>query len=509
MNDKLKKEIQKIINFYKIQDYEKVIDISLIFLKKNPNSDIILNLLGLSYQKIGRYDKSETSFLMAHQINPNNISVINNLGNNYKYRFEYNKSKQFFYKALEKNSNYTEALLNLGTVEFALNKNNEAIRFFEKALKTNDKAIPIHLNLAISYQSIGEFKKAIMHLNKINELNKEFTRADKMLSSLINYKDEEDHFQRMLNKLKELKLTDEQKIYLFFALGKAYEDKGDYLNALNYFKKGNKLKRDKSNYQIKKDEELSNNIKSLFKNYHFNNNKKVDNIKPIFILGMPRSGTTLIEQIISSHKDVEGLGEVNFFNIVAEQEFTKILNEKKNLNDLESKIITQKYNEYLNNFEIKKKYFTDKTLLNFFWIGFIKMCYPQAKIINCVRNVKDNCLSIYKNLFDYEGAWCYDENDLTAYYKIFSDIIDFWKKRLPEGLYEIKYEDLVDNSDKEIKDLIKYCGLDWDENCLNFHKNNNVIKTLSVNQARKKIYSSSINSFDKYRSISKDFFKNL
>ena len=178
---------------------------------------------------------------------------------------------------------------------------------------------------------------------------------------------------------------------------------------------------------------------------------------------MPRSGTTLVEQIVSSHKDVQGLGEINFFNIVADQEFRGIQKENLKLDLYDVETMIKKYENHLNSFKIEKKFFTDKTLLNFFWIGFIKMCYPGAKIINCLRDAKDNCISIYKNLFDYEGAWCYDENELTSYYKIFIDITQFWKHKIPESIYELRYEELINHPEKNIKDLIDYCELDWDE----------------------------------------------
>ena len=224
---------------------------------------------------------------------------------------------------------------------------------------------------------------------------------------------------------------------------------------------------------------------------------------------MPRSGTTLIEQIISSHKNVKSLGEINFFNISAEQEFKKILNKTVSLDNFDMEYLRKTYENYLNNFEINKEFFTDKTLLNFFWIGFIKICYPKAKVIICLRDPKDNCFSIYKNLFDYEGAWCYDEKELSSYYRLFKNIIEFWKQKIPNELYEINYEDLIERPEKNIRELIKYCELDWDESCLNFHKNKSAIKTLSVNQARKQIYKTSINSFEKYKETSDVLFKDL
>ena len=510
MNDKIKSKIQKIINFYKIKDYKKAIELSQIFLKSYPESDFVFNLLGLSFQKINQFDKAETSFVIAIQINSDNISAINNLGNNYKYKYNFSKAKEYFKKALEKNTNYTEALLNFGTMEFMLNKNDQALELFKKALKTNDKTIPIHLNLAITYQSLGNFDEAINHLKKINEIDEKFTRADKLLSGLVDYKNENEHFEIMLKKLDTLELTNEQKVYLHFALGKAFEDKKDYVNAFKNFKIGNKIKNYRSDYQIESDEHLLKKIKSAFQNYNFkindiNNNEK----KPIFILGMPRSGTTLVEQIISSHTEVEGLGEINFFNKIAEQNFKKIISNNLDLNNLNKNDIFVPYKNFVESFDVKKNYFTDKTLLNFFWIGFIKICYPNAKVINCFRNSKDNCLSIYKNLFDYEGGWCYNENDLTKFYKLYLDISKFWKEKIPNFVYEVYYEKLIDSPEDEIKNLIQYCGLRWNEDCLNFYKNKTAIKTLSVNQARKRMYSTSINSFEKYKLISEDLFKDL
>ena len=180
------------------------------------------------------------------------------------------------------------------------------------------------------------------------------------------------------------------------------------------------------------------------------------------------------------------------------------LNLKESIN-----YINQSYINIIENYEIKKRVFTDKTLLNYNWIGLIKLCFPEAKVINCLRDSKDNCISIYKNLFDHEGDWCYNEKNLIQYYKLYLETINFWKEKLPNFIYEIQYENLIKNSIDETKNLIKFCDLEWDENCLNFYNNKNSIKTLSVKQARSKIYKTSLNSFDNFSRYSKNFFKDL
>ena len=225
---------------------------------------------------------------------------------------------------------------------------------------------------------------------------------------------------------------------------------------------------------------------------------------------MPRSGTTLVEQIISSHPDVYGSGELNFLSRIVYKNF---FNENKinfidnftKLNSDDLSLIANQYFDFIKNFKSDNNYITDKGLFNFQWIGFIKILFPDAKIINCVREAEDNCFSIYKNLFENEGHWCYNKKELIDCYKLYADLMKFWNKKIPGEIYDIKYEDLITNPELKIKDLISAAGLDWDDKCLRYNENKSIIKTLSVNQARKKIYSTSLSLYEKYKPFLKDF----
>ena len=158
---------------------------------------------------------------------------------------------------------------------------------------------------------------------------------------------------------------------------------------------------------------------------------------------------------------------------------------------------------------VKKSYkiFTDKTYQNFLWIGFIKIFFPNSIVINCVRNPKDVCFSIFKNTFNDTGMdWAYDQNDIATYYNIYSEMIKFWNKIIPNFIVNLDYDLLITNPESEIKNLISNCKLNWDDNCLNHHKNKNIINTTSNVQVRKKIYTSSKNSYLNYeRHLSKMF----
>ena len=502
----LKDKISILVNYYKIKDFDKLIEEADRILKKNPNLDLLWNILGLTYQQLKDYEKAEEKFTRCLQVNPKNLSAINNLGNNYKYLYNFDKAQEFFERVLDQNPNYLTALVNFGNLKYELNKFDDALKFLNRALKVNNKVVSIHLNLSLVYQSLGNFIMAISHLKIINDLQPNFTRADKLLSSLLDYKSENEHFTLMQNKLGNLKLDDSQKIQLYFAISKAYEDRKEFSNAFIFFEKGNKLKREQSTYSINKDKSLFNTLKIN------NNNFSQSNKKIVFIVGMPRSGTTLVEQIISSHNNVFGAGELTYLGKLIDKNFfengnIKSINDIEKIHNFEFSKISNNYLDYLKCFDSNEDYITDKTLLNFQWIGFIKILFPNCTIINCLRDPKDNCLSIYKNLFEHEGPWCYDKKELSEFYKLYEDLMYFWSLKFPNTVHNIKYEDLVKNPEVQIKSLINNINIGWDEKCLKFYENKTAVKTLSVNQARKKIYTSSVSLHENYKDFLQELFK--
>ena len=230
---------------------------------------------------------------------------------------------------------------------------------------------------------------------------------------------------------------------------------------------------------------------------------------------MPRSGTSLVEQIISSHSAVFGGGELPYMDALVNKNFIK--NKKidfKTLSELldNKEKINSIANEYLNftkHLNRDNKIFLDKSLLNFMWVGFIKILFPNSKIIHCSRDPKNNCLSIFKNAFGDGLGFAHDEEDLVKFYKAYKNLMDFWNSKEIDNLITIKYEKLINDSVSETKKLINHCELSWEENCLKFYQNKNPIKTISAGQARKPIYKTSLNSFDNYKSLLKVIDKNF
>jgi len=320
----------------------------------------------------------------------------------------------------------------------------------------------------------------------------------------------------MKEKLEKGKMNDEQKIHINFSISKAYEDMNDFKKSYLHMVEGNSLKRNQIKYNKKNDIDLFEKIKKNFNNFDFNKKNKINNLskKIIFICGMPRSGTTLIEQIIASHKNVYGAGELGYLSKIVKKNFfeNSILKTNIALYDVSKAAkISDEYFSFLKAHKFEQNIITDKAPLNFRWIGFIKIFFPNSKIIHCSRNSKDNCLSLYKNLFDSDNLnWCYDKKELSTYYNLYFDLIKFWKEKIPNFIYNAKYEEIVENQEQETKKLLEFCGLDWDPNCLSFYKNNKTpIKTASIVQARKPIYKSSVHLNQKYKDYFKELFNSL
>ena len=503
MNQKINEEIQILINKYKFGDYNEILNKCSSLLKKNPNNDFLWNLAGLCFQRVGNHLKAITSFQNAIENNSKNISAKNNLGISYKSIREYSKAEKIFKDLILENENYINAIVNIANLKKDTYFFEDALSNYKKALQIDENLPELHLNISNILQVKNEMDLAKNHLFKALELRNDFCKADQNLSMLLNYKDSinDKHLSSMIDKLQNTKLDRDNKILLHFGLGKAFEDKKNYEESFKHFEQGNNLKKEKLSSKINFYKKKAEDIKKYFSKIKFKkNNENPDNNK-IFILGLPRSGTTLLEKIISSHSKVGSVSEIGYLYDHIDKNI--IIDKKINENQITKFINSNfgsEYDNFLKQFNIKKKFILDKTLTNFWYIGFIKIFFPNSKIIHSYRNPKDNCLSIFKNLFpDTTGEkWLYDQNEMGEYYLIYHDLMKFWNKLFPNQIYNSEYENLINNKDSKIKDLIKFCGLEWDEKCLNHHKNTNPIKTLSINQANKPIYKSSINSSQFY-----------
>jgi tetratricopeptide (TPR) repeat protein len=510
-NIELKKKVDKITNKLKAGLFDEVILDAKTLLKKTKHP-ILFNILSITFQSKGEFDNSVKIMEDALELNPRNVLHMNNIAISYHKLEKFEDAEKYFLRGLELDPNYISILNNIGNLKKDLNLIDEAINYYKKSLTIENNILETHFNLASIYQSTGELQKSKEHLKKTLEINPNFVEADGVLSLITKYDKNNEHFKTMLKKVSNSKLNNNKLFHLHFALGKCYEDIKDYKNAFFHFDKGNSIKKKITNYNIQEDIKKFEKIKNIFKNYK-NIKIKKNKRKIIFILGMPRSGTSLTEQILSSHSDVYGGGELPFIPSIINKKFlqNKDIKNFNEINDLEKKLSSSQ-DQYLtlaSSLDNSEKSFTDKTPLNFRYIGFLINIFPDLKIINCKRNPVDICWSNFKNNFAGQINFSNDLEDLAKYYNQYESIIKFWKKYFLNNIYDLNYENLVSNSETEIKNLIKFCELDWDPNCLKHYENKRMIKTVSFNQARKPIYKSAIKSSNAYEKYLDKLVKNF
>jgi len=506
-------ETQKLQNYLRVQDYKAVVDGCEKLINKFPHNPFLFNLLGLALHGSGKYLIAIDRYKKALDLDKNFLPAMNNLANSYKSIGNFEEAEFFYNKAIDSKPDYFQAINNYANLKALVFDYASAIEFYKKALIIKENDISILFSLANAYHAMGDTIKTKEIISKILDYNPKHISTHKLLSSIVDYSNDNANLNEMENLILKNELSNSQIVDLSFALGKAYEDLKKYKDSFFYLKKANFLKKKEYNYNIEKEELLIDSIKKNFKDLNSKDRKKFfDKRKAIFICGMPRSGTTLVEQIIASHNDVFGAGELIYIQRIINKHliFEKKLSKEKLNNEmgLSSNLINESYYKMINYHKFKENNFTDKAPQNFRWIGILKLFFPNSKIIYCKRNAKDNCLSIYKNFFASDDMkWAFDEKNIVNYYKMHLNLMDFWKSKFGDHIYEINYEKLVSDKEKEIKKLIKFCELDWDPICLEHHKSKKTpIKTVSISQARKPVYESSVNSNFNYENYLSEMF---
>jgi len=438
----------------------------------NPKFAKAYNNLGLLYKRLGKDQEAGKKFDEALVIKPDYAEAANFRGVIFQNSGDLENAIKYYQKSLVINPNLVDAYNNIGLAEKELNKTDNAIKAFEKALS-------IDPNFASAYYNLSRFK----HYT----LSKEQVKKMQLLLSTdgVNQSD---------------------LIYINFALASANEGFGNQDDFFKYLHEANHLRKKELNYSFGTSQKLFSIIYEIFTEVP-NSIKKplkinVSTKRPIFILGMPRSGTSLVEQIISSHASVYGAGELStlmklLYPILKDRLSNGCdnnLSSEKNLT-----LIREKYLESLAHLKTSANIITDKTPANFQNIGFILSIFPDAKIIHLKRDPRAICWSIYKSNWSETGyGFSYNINDLVKFYGLYSKLMDFWHKKFPGKIYDVCYEDLTTNQEQETKKLLEYCELDWDENCLNFHKNKRAVKTASSLQVRDKMYQGSSEAWKKY-----------
>ena len=292
-------------------------------------------------------------------------------------------------------------------------------------------------------------------------------------------------------------LSPTEQVHLHFALGKAYDDVGQRDQSFQHLREGNALQRSLISYDAHEMQAFMDRIQSVFTATLFQNSSPLSHSEngPIFILGMPRSGTTLVEQILASHQTVTGGGELGLFKqAIAETIGGEAFPEA--VMHLPPQSFTQQGNRYLDSLKYKfpnASRITDKMPQNFLFAGLIHLALPNAKIIHTRRNPLDTCLSCFSKLFVNSLPYTYDLAELGLYYRGYATLMDHWRTVLPHGvMIDVDYEDVVNDLEGQTRRILDYCGLEWDSQCLDFHKTERTIRTASATEVRQPLYKTSV-----------------
>ncbi|MFV2015636.1 MAG: sulfotransferase, partial [Candidatus Heimdallarchaeota archaeon] len=437
-------------------------------------------------------EKTEKACRELLKTYPRSLVVISTLGMALKGQGKLHAAVQAFDKEIEIKPSYA-AYGGRGNILHDLGQLKEALKSYDKAIEI-EPGYAVYDGRGNVLKALGQLKEAVKSFEKAIEIKSDYAEAHLHLSALKKYKPDDVHVELMEHFYTDSESSGPDHMYFCFALAKAYEDLGEYDKSFNYITEGNQLRNEELNYHIDNDRKKISRIKEFFDAGSLDivpvGNTLIQNI---FIVGMPRSGTSLVEQILASHTKVHGAGELERMGNLVNQILTRPLGQNVGQDkiQLSKKEINSVYNGYLGalaELNVSEKIITDKNPYNFQSIGFILSAFPEAKIVHLSRDSRATCWSIYKRCFSSTGnGYAYDPADLVEYYKLYIDLMSFWRERYPDSIYDLCYEELTNNQEQETRNLLEFCNLEWEEQCLDFHKTKNVVRTTSSAQVRKKM----------------------
>ena len=462
-------------------------------LPPSPTQEQITALNGLYHA--GQMEMAERSCHELLKSFPDSLNVINVLGAALQVQGKFQEAVQAFDRAIALSPDFAEAHSNRGNALKELGQLDESVASYDKAIRLKPDFSDAWFNRGNALKDIGELDQAVESYNKTLEIRPDFAPAHRNLSALKTYVAGDEQIDAMEDLFSDARGGDSNRTELAFALAKVYEDLADYQKSFSFLKEGNRLRRSELSYKLDDDKQLFQGIRNPFTpgSPGFDAvSEESAAIRPIFIVGMMRSGTSLVEQILASHSEVHGAGELEAMN----QLMSPVLYAQ---DVVEIETIRSAYLETLSGLKVSEKIITDKMPLNFRWIGFILAAFPEAKIIHVDRDSMATCWSNYKHFFPTAGnGYAYDFNDLAEYFGLYKELMSFWHERFPNRIYDIRYEVLTEDQEEETRELLAYCELDWEPQCLEFHKTDRAVKTTSARQVRQKMYRGSSEAWRKY-----------
>jgi len=505
-------------------------------LRVDPGNPDANNCLGVVEQRLGHPERAVVAFEAALAAHPGYVPAYGNLANSLAQLGRHDEATRVVDTALKLEPDAAIDNWSLGELAYRLSCFDEAIAFYRRAIAADPGDFRSRVGLALSLKRIGRLDEALTHAEHAARLQPSdagtcLIRGD-ILSDMGRLDDAANGYRRAV-RLRPSDATAHQRLasvrkhtehdadvgamealyraaanvpadraHLAFGLGKAFEDLQQYERAFDYYREANQLKRNLVTYSTSTDANLFARLEATFDRVFMERHRGMgrEDDGPIFILGMLRSGTSLVEQILASHPLVYGAGELATLQNVCLAAVRRFPEGVETLLPDAWRDLAGDYLQRLaRHSDATARHTTDKMPQNFLYVGMIATMLPNARIIHCRRDPMDTCLSLYKNEFASTGPrWCYDLEELGDYYRMYANLMEHWDRVLPEPMHHLSYENLVANVEPEVRRLLRYCNLPFDPACLNFHETQRSVQTLSFAQVRKPVYTSSVGLWKRF-----------
>jgi hypothetical protein len=460
--------------------------------------------------RIGRLDEAERAYQRILAADPSHAQTLHLLGMIAAQRGNYERAEELIARSLELAPLVAEAHYNLGVALQGQRRTEDAAGAYRRALELKPDVAATHLQLSVALQELGQPTDAFAALERALALDPASAQAWYMRGDLKSYAPGDpdiDRMEALLATAASRGLGADERLLLEFALGKAWMDVGDGERAFAHLRAGNRQKRAGYSYDVKADADW---FEAIIKGMTLESMAELAGAGdpselPVFVVGMPRSGTTLVEQILASHGQVHGAGELLVLEELLGRDWERddlaetYLRRVPGLSRPELANLGRAYAERVSALAPDKSRIVDKSPGNFRLAGLVSLMLPNARIIHCRRDPIDTCFSCYARNFSTRVRYAFDLTELGLYYRAYESLMAHWRTVLPADRFiEVDYESVVSDLEHEARRMIAFCGLEWDEACLSFHSSRRLVRTISVNQVRRPLYRSSVARWKPY-----------
>ena len=477
-------------------------------LKNNPNNIDAMRMLAMVAATLKHFDDAERLLQRAVGIAPDFLAAVIDLGRVLKEQDRFEEAIGYFKKAIEINPNNPQTHFLLAGAYAPAALNNEAVKEYQRTLELSPRHPGALLGLGNALKTIGRLDEAVKAYHDCISVKPNNGETYWSLANLKTYRFTDEQLQEMENRVEDGSgTTDKSEVNFLFALGKAYDDRHDYDRAWHYYERGNDKQRMLVQYDPVHTETINDGIIGVFDKALFEEKSGSGHPDPapIFILGLPRSGSTLIEQVLASHSQVEGTSELPYLGRVAtslNRNRPDGVNYPEAVRELAPENLAALGEDYIRYAQLHRTegspFFVDKMPNNFPTVGFLHLILPDAKIIDARRHPLDACVGNFRQHYARGQTFAYDLTDIGEYYLQYQRMMDHWHEVLPGRVLTIQYEEVVTDFENQVRRILEYCRLPWEDNCVKFYETERPVRTASSEQVRQPIYTGALNFWRNY-----------